>query len=83
MDHGILCSVRGLGVTGLTVCGKTLFEILEQRGLAVLLVTKPLDSHRLTPCAAAHLMPSASPLRCPKVHPVRYALGEDAFLKDE
>jgi hypothetical protein len=42
-------------------CGKTLFETLEQRGLAVLLVTKPLDSHRLTRCAAERLMPSAPP----------------------
>jgi hypothetical protein len=46
---------------GLAVCGKTLFAALEQRGLAVLLVTKPLDSHRLTPCAAERLMPSAPP----------------------
>jgi hypothetical protein len=29
--------------------------------MIVLLVTNPPDSHRLTPCAAAHLMPSASP----------------------
>jgi hypothetical protein len=43
--------------------GKTLFEMMEQRGLAVLLVTKRLDSHRLTPCAAADLMPSAYPQR--------------------
>lgn len=34
----------------LTACGKTRFETLELAELAVLLVTKPVGSHRLTPC---------------------------------
>src|SRR5258707_10551033 len=33
----------------------------RQRGLAILLVAKTLDSHQLTPCAAEVLMPSAPP----------------------
>ena len=40
---------------------EALFETLEQSGFAVFLVTKALDSHRLTPCAAERLMPSAPP----------------------
>ena len=65
----------------LAACGKTLFATLEQRGFAVLLVTEPLDSHWLTPCAAELLMPKHLLFR-PKANPVRYAFG-GTFPRDE
>jgi hypothetical protein len=63
-------SIRDVGAKGCTT-------------LAVLLVTKPRDSHRLTPWAAAHMMPSASPLRCPRGTSSEISSRGGLFLKDE
>ena len=80
--HQTRCSLLDAAIAvRLAACGKTLFATLEQRGVAVLVVTKPLDSHRLTPFAAERLMPSAPPFP-PKGKSVRYAFG-GTFPRDE